>query len=457
MRKGKAEMRTCGSAVRWFICISAFLTFCLSAPAAKATVVQEVVTPGGLTAWLVEEHALPLVAVKIAFKESGVASDTPEKSGRASMAAAMLPEGAGALNSNDFNEALETDAVNLHFGVDEDLFYASLDSVSDHTEKAFSYLGMALTQPRFDKDALERVRRQTLADITQREQQPGYMLGRAWQQLAYGAHPYGQPSLGTRASVAKLTKEDISGFTQQALARDNILISVVGDITPKQLAQLLDTHLGTLPAKATLAAKVSDIQLPDGTKEVRVTHDIPQTMIAFGTPGLMRSDPDYYSAYVMNQILGGGGSLTSKLGTEIREKRGLAYSVSTQLDPMSHSASWQGMFATRNEKAAEAMDVLKTTLKDFSANGPTDAEISDAKTFLTGSFVMALDSNADIASFLINMQLHHLGRDYLDKRNGLIENVKKDDVKRLAARLTDPGKLLVVMVGKPDEKKVTAK
>lgn len=428
--------------------VAFLLSFSLGSPA-FATEVKEVVSPGGIKAWLVEEHALPLVAVKIVFKDSGFAYDPASKEGRANMTSALLMEGAGDLDSRAFNEALENSAIQLNFGTDEDLLRASVESLSEHKEKAFSYLAMALTKPRFDSDAIERVRSQTLSIIKRQEQQPGYLVHRGWQKLAFGAHAYGNPFLGTKESVAKLGKSDLSDFARRYITRENMLVAVVGDITPADLGRLLDAHLAGLPARYDPDVKVKDMQLPQAAQQIVIDNDIPQSMIMFGAQGVKRDDPNYFAAYVMNYILGGNGSLSSKLSQEIREKRGLTYSVNTQIDPMIFGASWHGGFSTRNAEVGKALETLRTTLKEYAENGPSDTDMADAKKYLTGSFVLGLDSNSDIANYLISMQLYNLGRDYLDKRNSLIKAVKKEDVKKMAAQLLTPDKLLVVIVGKP--------
>ncbi len=437
--------------MKWFLLSCLGLLCCVPAAAVE---VLEVKSPGGIRAWLVEEHALPLVAVKIAFTGSGFAHDPEGKEGRAGMAAALLMEGAGDMDSEAFNEALEDHAVRLSFSVDEDMSRLTLESLAEHKSKAFSYLGQALTRPRFDDSAMERVRRQTLSLILQQEQTPGYILRRGWQKLAYGDHPYGQPVLGTREAIAGMTRGDLLNFTRHYLTRQNMVIGVVGDITPEELGQLLDTHLAELPARYQPDSDVPDIALPETAQQIVIDHDIPQTMVMFGTQGIRRTDPDFYNAYVMNQILG-GGNLSSRLAVEIRVKRGLAYSAYAMLDPMFHAASWRGGFATRNEEAGAALEVLRATLEDFAQNGPTDEEMEDAKRYITGSFVLNLGSNADIASYLVTMQLYDLGRDYLDRRNAIMNAVRKEDVTRVAKRLTAPDKLLVIMVGEPVLKAVS--
>jgi zinc protease len=304
-------------------------------------------------------------------------------------------EGAGDLDSRAFNEALENHAIQLNFGSDEDRFRASVQSLSEHKEKAFGLLSLALTNPRFDDAALARVRSQTLSIIKQQEQEPAYIAHRQWEKLAFGEHPYGKPTLGSKDSIGAISKADLTHFTTHYLSRENMVIAVVGDMTPEELKPLLDNYLGKLTGRYTADKKVPEVRLPEVAKQVVSEFDIPQAMVLFGTNGLKREHPDYYAAYIMNQIIGGSG-LTSRLGIEIRQKRGLAYSVSSHLAPMHYSAMWRGSFSTRNEKAGQALEVLHDTLRDFSQNGATDKEMKEAKAHAIGSFMLGLDSNADI-------------------------------------------------------------
>ncbi len=426
------------------------IMMCLLPLPVYAAQVQEVISPGGFKAWLVEEHALPLVAVKVAFRDAGSAYDPKGKEGLASMTAALMIEGAGEMDSHAFNSAIENHAIQMTFGADDDYFRMSFETLSEHTDKAFDYFAMAITRPRFDTSAVERVRAQTLAGLKEQEHQPGYLMHRRWEKIAFGDHTYGREAAGNSASVKSISKADMAHFAQKYLSKENMVISVVGDVTPKELAQLLDAHLGKLTAHYTGDVTVPETTLPATGKQEVIDYDIPQTMVHFGMNGMKRDNPDYYAAYVMNEILGGGGALTSKLGQEIREKRGLAYSVYTQMEPFNHAAVFGGGFATRNEQVGEALKALRATLDEFAKNGPSDKDIADAKQHLTGSFVLGLDSNGDIASFLSNMQLQHLGRDYLEKRNSYIEAVTKEQVTAVTKKLINPNGLLVVMVGKPN-------
>lgn len=432
-----------------------FACICFNA-AAHATKVQEIVSDKGLTAWLVEEHSLPLLAVRVAFKKSGSAYDPKSKEGLANMTAALLMEGAGNLDARSFAEALESHAIAMNMNVDEDFFNASAECLSEHADKTFSYLGMALTNPRFDSSSIKRVKSQTISIINQQKTRPGYILHRGWQEIAYGNHPYGRPAIGTQNSINSLDSYDFRHYLGRYLTKENIVISVVGDITPDKLKKLLDKYFSALPKKYNPDSKIKNINLPVEAKTKIIQFDIPQTMVTFGTQGIKRKDPDYMTAYVMNHMLG-GGTLNTRLGKEIREKRGLAYSVFSYLNPMDYAASWKGGFATRNEQAITAVDILKKTLRDFASNGPTKSEFEDSKKYLKGAFVLKLGSNANIAHFLSSMQINELGIDYLEKRNRLVDNVSKEAVEDMARRLADDSKILTVMVGKPTAPEPEAK
>jgi len=426
------------------------IAFFLAAPAFSAPV-QEVKSKNGFTVWLVEEHSQPIITTSIAFRDSGAAYDPDGKEGRASMVSALLKEGAGELGAEAFNIALENSAVRLGFAADDDNFYANMQTLSEHKDKAFYYLGLALTSARFDDEAVALARNKTLAFIEERKNKPAARLNRAWNKQVFGTHPYAKPNHGTKKSVETLEVSDFREFTRRYLTSENMIISVVGDINAAELTEFLDKNLERLPEKyAPEIVLVEVTPLPEA-KQTVIEQDIPQTMVRFGMQGIKRDDPDYIPAFVANYMLG-GGALTSRLGIEIREKRGLAYAVFSSLSPMQHAAIFGGEFSTRNEKVGEAIAALKNTLDEYAKNGVSEQELADAKRFLTGSFVVGLDSNSNIVSFLTMMQLHHLGIDYLDRRNNLIDAVTSKQISEIAKRLIQLDKLQVVMVGKPELK-----
>jgi zinc protease len=422
---------------------------CGFAWAAHAAPAQEVVGQNGIKAWLIEEHSLPLVAVHVAFEGSGFAYDPADEEGRANMAAAMIDAGAGDMNERAFTEALENKAIDMNAVVDEDMLEISMQSLAEHREAAFSYLGLVLSKPRFDSDAVLRTQNHLQATIKQAEQDPAYILERALAKAAFGDHPYAKPQLGTASGVSRIDSSDLRDYAARYFTRGNILVSVVGDITPEELKTLLDKYFVSLPEKYKPEITLPEAKIATVTKPITVAFDVPQTQVGFALPGIKRSDPDYIAAYVLNQILSGDGNLVSKLGQEIREKRGLSYFVYSRFSPYSQGGLWSGGFATRTEQSEQAMAVLRDTLERFIATGATPQDLAAAKQYLSGSFLAHLDTNADLAAFLINMQHNKLGLDYLDRRNALINAVNARDIEAVAKRLIDPNKLLIVTVGNP--------
>ncbi len=416
------------------------------APAAAAPVTR-VVSPGGIESWLVEEHANPIISVRIAFR-GGTAFDPDGKEGLANMVSGLLDEGAGDLDSQAFQGRLEDLSIRLRFDAGLDTFRANLKTLSENSDAAFEMLRLALTAPRFDPEPVERVRRQLQVRLARNAEDPDHIARRRWFDTAFPGHPYGRPVEGTPESVAAITADELRAYVAAQIARDRMVIGVVGDITRERLAALLDETLGGLPAAGADLEVAKATPAAPGRLTV-VTRDIPQSIVVLGHAGLARKHPDFYAAYVMNRILGGGG-FASRLTEEVREKRGLAYSVYTYLSPLDHAAPYMGGVATANGRVAESLDIIRAELARMRDRGVSAEELADAKTYLTGSFPLRLDSNDKIARLLVGIQLDDLGIDYIERRNGYIEAVTLDDVNRVAASLLRPDELQVVVVGNPE-------
>ena len=418
----------------------------LVAPA-KATEVTRVISPGGIEAWLVEEHAIPILSVSVAFR-GGATLDPVGKEGRANMVSALLDEGAGDYDSRAFQSRLEDFAIHLGFSNGLDTFRASLKTLTVNTDAAFEMLRLAMTEARFDEEPVERIRRQIQVHLVRLADDPDRIARRVWFDAAFPDHAYGRPADGTPESVAALTVADLSDFVTGQLARDRMVVAVVGDIAPDRLGALLDQTFGGLPASGAPLTAIKAAPAAPG-RLIVVDRDIPQSVVVFGHQGLDRDDPEFYAAYVMNYTLGGGG-FTSRLTQEVRQKRGLAYGVYSYLSPMDYAALYFGGVATENARVAESLEVIRAEFARMRDDGMTADELADAKTYLTGSFALRLDSNGKIANFLIGIQLEDLGIDYIDRRNGYIEAVTLADVNHVAARLLDPDALQVVVVGTPE-------
>ena len=407
--------------------------------------VEEVVSATGVRAYLMREPTIPFLSLSLHIRGGG-AADPAGKEGLAFMAAGLLDEGAGPYDSQAFRAEVDDHALRLHFEADRDGVSGELRTLTANRAHAFDLLRLAMTEPRFDPEPVERVRSQILADLRRREADPDYLASRAWFAAAFPGHPYGRPSRGTPESIAAITVDDCRAFVARHLARDRLVVGVAGDITPEELAPLLDATFGDLPAGLPLP-EVAPVAPQVGKVEVlRLT--IPQSVVIFGHGGLERHDPDYYAGYVANYILGGGG-FSSRLLEEVREKRGLAYSAYSYLHELDKSPLWLGGVATNNQQVAQSLAIIRAELARM-ARGDLDAtDLANARTYLTGSFPLRLTSNDQIAKMLVGMLAHDLGRDFLERRNQLVEAVTLEDLRRVSARLFS-GELLVSVVGDPE-------
>lgn len=422
-----------------------------SSEAAKAQLekkkmnIQEVTSPGGITAWLVEEHSVPLVAIRFAF-EGGSAQDPDGKEGVAHFISAMLDEGAGELDAATFQERMEDIAMRMSFSQGRDSFYGSFQTLTENLDAAAGLLKLAITKPRFDDSAIERIRKQLVTSLAFAAKNPNQVAGKAWSETAFPGHPYGRSSKGTPESMAKITADDLHAYRDRVFAKSNLKVAVVGDIDAARLGALLDQVFGGLAAEPRLA-QVAAIKPAAGTIKV-IDMPVPQSVAIFGFEGIARDDPDFVPAYVMNHILGGGG-FASKLMEEVREKRGLAYSVYSYLQPYDRAAIFAGSVATKNEKLKESLDVIRAEIKQMAQEGPSQTELDNAKSYLTGSYALRFDTSSKIASQLLGIQQEDLGLDYVNTRNELIAAVTLADIKRVAERMLKPENLIVAVVGQP--------
>jgi zinc protease len=413
----------------------------------RAERVQHVVSPGGVVAWLVEDYAVPLVAMDYSF-HGGAAQDPQGKAGAASLLAGMLDEGAGDLDAEAFHRALDDHAIRLSFNAERDDFGGRLQTLSRHTGKAFELLALALNAPRFDAAPLERVRGQINAMLKRESKEPDAMAAQAWRRAAWPGHPYSRASRGELGEVDAVTREDLVALHKKLLARDTLKIAVVGAIDAATLAGHLDAVFAGLPQKSALTP-VPAIEVSGLGQRIVVDFDVPQANIRFGRPGVARRDPDYITAMVVNHILG-GGSFTSRLFQEVREKRGLTYSVYSTLTTADSSPSLIGATSTKNERAGEALAVIEAECVRLALEGPTEDELDKAKKFIIGSYALRFDTSTKIAGHLQQLQREGFDAGYLDRRNAEVAAVTLEDARRVAKRLIDDGRMLVAIVGRPE-------
>jgi zinc protease len=426
--------------------IAAVLIMPLFAAPALATTIERVVSPGGIEAWLVHEPAVPMIAVDFAFG-GGAAQDPAGKAGTANLVASLLDEGAGDLDSKTFHARLERKAIELGFQAERDTLRGTLRTLTENRDEAFDYLRLALTKPRFEGTDVEIIRSQILSNLRRATTSPTDIASLRWWQTAFADHPYGRPVNGSLESVPTVTADDLKDYTRRVLARANLKIAVVGDIDAEAVKAMLDRVFGALPAEPDLKP-VANVAPQGLGRRIVVKLDVPQAVVTFGGAGIARKDPDFMAAYIVNHILG-GGAFSSRLYQEVREKRGLAYSVYDSLVWLNHSALFLGGTATRADRAGETLDVIDKEIRRLAESGPTADELAKAKAYLNGSFALNLDTSSKIAALLVQLQLDGLGIDYFTRRPEMINAVTLDDAKRVAKRLLDGG-MLVTVAGRPE-------
>lgn len=417
----------------------------LAFPALAEIKIEPVTSPGGIKAWLVQDKGIPFTALEIQFR-GGTSLDGPGKRGAVNLMTALIEEGAGDLDSQGFAAARDGLAAEFNFRSGTDSVGVSAKFLTENRDAAIDLLRSALVNPRFDQVAVDRVRGQVIANLQSNEKDPGTLAGEAFNRMAFGAHPYGSSGDGTIDSVTALTRDDIIAAHKGALAHDRIYVAAAGDISAAELGLLLDKLFGDLPKTGAPLPTRANWTLKGGV----TVQDFPtpQSTILFGQEGIKRDDPDFFAAYILNEVLG-GGRFSARLMTEVREKRGFTYGIGTSLVPMDQAEMMVGQFASKNASVGDAIKVVRDEWAKMATGGVTAEEMAATKTYLTGSYPLRFDGNGQIAQVLVGMQMEGLPIDYAVTRNAQIEAVTLDDLKRVAARLLKPDALRFVVVGQP--------
>ena len=417
----------------------------LSFAAQAAAPIQRIVSPGGIEAWLVEEPSIPIIAIQIQF-EGGATLDPEGREGLANLFAGLLEEGAGDLDSVGFAEAADAIAARYSFAAGRENLSVSAAMLAENRDASVDLLRLALTEPRFDEEPVTRVKRQVISSLRSAETDPNAIASKAFFAAAFPGDAYGRDPDGTVESVTAITREDLVAARTRLLNVGAAHIGIVGAISAEEAGAVLDRLLGDLPNEAPPSIPPVEFEGEPGVTVIDL--DIPQSVAIYGHVGILRDDPDFIPAYVMNYVLGGGG-FTSRLMTEVREKRGLAYSVYSYLLPMDRAGMILGGTATANASMAKSIEVIQEEWRKMAEEGLTEEELDKAKKYLTGAYALQFDSNAKIASGLVGLQAAGLPIDYPEKRNALVEAVTLEDVKRVAARIMKPEELSIVVVGRP--------
>jgi zinc protease len=421
------------------------LGLALTASVADAMEVREVTTPLGIKAWLVEDKSTPVVALAFSFA-GGSARDPETQKGVTSLTATLLTDGAGPFNAQAFKQRQEEAAVSLGFGASLDYVGGSMRLLSVNRDEGFDLLRLALSAPRFDPDRFEERRAQAIAQLNQADQRPATVAQRTMMATVFAGHPYANNASGVRETLRSLAVQDIKQRAASLLNRGGLVVAAVGDIDAAELARLLDHAFGSLPAGPAIAP-LPDWMPPTKPRTVTVDRPVSQASMLVALPGLVREDPDWHAAVVMAHVLGGGQH--SRLFTEVREKRGLAYSISAALRSQQKAGLLVVSTGSANERIGDSLRVIKPEIQRLRDGGVSDQELADAKLYLSGSLALSLDSSGAVANLLHQLQVDHQPRDYLDRRAALIGAVKADDVRRVARRLLRDEAMTTIIVGKP--------
>lgn len=393
--------------------------------------VPKAIQTNGLTAWLLEDHTVPIISVHFLFQNAGYAYDPKGKEGRAVLTAEMLTLGAGTNDRTAFQELLEQNGIGLSFSAEQDDFSGALTTPTANKETAFQLLKDVLTSPKLSNTDIKVVKTQINIARNRQKEHPEGELSLKFLEVLYGNHPYARNPLGKEKDVKNLTQKDLQAFIKDALAQDNLIVGVAGDITAEETAKMLQDVFGVLPnvsKQEPIAAPAISFHLPPAHIERAAT----QTSVRFAAHGVERTDKDFYPLYIANHIFGGSG-LTSRLSLSARENEGLTYGIGTYLSTNKNAPLILGSFSATPENYDKAIKILRSEWKKFAKNGATEQELENACDYLLASYHLRFSSVEGMADMLVVMQKYNLGLDFLQNRNTKIKNVRIEDVNRAAA------------------------
>ena len=415
----------------------------------KVLDIQEVKADNGLTAWLVEDHSLPIISIQFAFKNAGSIQNPADKQGLTQLLSNTLDEGAGELPSQEFQKQLSDNSISLYFSAGRDHFSGSLKTLTRKKETAFNLLELALTKPRFDAEPVERMRQANISRIQNSKSEPDWIGARIFNDKAFTNHPYARNSGGTLTTLKTLTADDLKQYHQTYLTQNNLVVAAAGDITARELETILETIFGKLP-KTEVKADFENLTLQNQQKSFFYNQDIPQTMITVALPSFASDHPDYYALCVLNYIFGGGG-FGSRLMEEVREKRGLTYGIYSSLQSMDYADLMRISVSTKTKSVEEVLTIIKEEMIKLQQQPVSKEELADAKSYLTGAMPLGLTSTEKISSTLLSLRLNERDINYLDAYKENINAVQVDDIQRVAKQILDLQRMMTVLVGNKNE------
>ncbi len=410
------------------------------------------VTTNGITVLFLEQHFIPTVEIH-ALVRVGSAQDPPDKAGLANLTASLLDEGTVTRTSRQIAEQIDFVGGSLEAHAAEDFTTASARVLKKDADLGFALLADMLQHPAFHKQEVERVRTQILGEIVSDDDDPGNVAMKAFHQLIFHGHPYSWPAHGSEDTLNKITVADIQQFHAREYLPNQTILVIVGDLTQEQATTLVQNHFGSWK-KGPSSPYVLKKPAPIERKMVQlIERDLTQSTIVLGHTGISRTNPDYYAVTVMNYILGAGG-FSSRLMDSIRDKQGLAYGIMSHFDTRLMPGAFFINLQTRTDVTNQAITGVLTEVKGIRDAPVTDQELSEAKSFIIGSFPLRVDSSAKLANVLAQVEFYNLGSDYFTHYPKAIEKVTKDDVLRVAKQYLDPQHYALVVVGSIAKAKV---
>ncbi|MBS4096461.1 MAG: insulinase family protein [Sulfuricella sp.] len=399
----------------------------------------------GVRVYFVENHDLPLLDISVDFS-AGYSRDPADKAGRAALAHHMLARGAGGLNEEEISKRMADVGAQLSGGFDADRAGVGLRTLSSARERdqALDVMARIIQQPEFPESVIQREKARTIAGIKEAETQPDHIAAKTFMALLYGKHPYGLQSSGEVATVSALTRQDLQDFYRDHYRADNAQVAIMGDVTAEQARAIVTQLTAKLP-RGNAAQPLPPVALKIKAETRRIAHPATQAHILMGIPGIKRDDPDYFALYVGNYVLGGGG-FDSRLIDEVRQKRGLAYSAYSYFMPMKQEGPFQIGLQTKRDQADQALAVVRDTVRRYVAEGPSEAELKQAKNNIIGGFPLRIDSNRKILDYLVAIGFYGLPLSYLDDFSAKVEKVSVADIKAAFARRVDPDAMVTVLV-----------
>ena len=427
----------------FFLTFALFFALCTNSFAEY--IAEREVLPNGLVLMHSEKKTLPVVNIVIAIK-AGSVLEPPEKAGLANLTADLLNEGTITRSSRDISDKIEFVGGSLSTSGGLDYITVTLSVLKKDLELGFDLLSDIILNPAFSQEEVMRREKITKGNIMQMKDEPGVVASKAFQKAVYGEHPYGRPDEGTEETIDNITRQDIVDFHRSYYLPDNAIMAVVGDVNKKELDSLMDKYFKNWQMKEVKTRTLPELKNMDAPKVIRINKNITQANVMLGHLGISRNNPDYYAVSVMNYILGGGG-FASRLMENIRENKGLSYDVHSYFSGNKYAGSFQAVLQTKNQTANEAIAEILKEMKRMRTEPVTDKELADAKSYMTGSFPLRLDSNSKIAGLLTAIEFYGLGLDYVDKYKKIINAVSKDDILRVAKKYLDPENYVLVVVG----------